>query len=71
MSEQAITVKGITRRDEMRRKRTQREEVRKILAAVRAELAAQKHYGLEPTAKRPVVHLNDVITRARASVRHG
>ena len=52
-----------------RNKRVQREEVRRILAAVRAELAAQKQYGLGSEAKRPVVHLNEIIQRARSTLR--
>jgi hypothetical protein len=51
-----------------RSKRTQREEVRRILAAVRAELAAQKQYDLEPGRKRPVVHLDEIIQRARQAI---
>jgi len=57
----------------MRRKRQQREEVRRLLAAVRSELAAQKHHetaGRYATQQRPVVHLSDIIQRAQSSTRH-
>jgi hypothetical protein len=50
------------------RKRKQREEVRRILAAVRAELAAQRQYELEGRSRR-VVHLDELIKRARSTVR--
>jgi len=58
----------------MRRKRQQREEVRKLLAAVRTELAAQKHHelaGRQSGDWRPVVHLNEIIQRAQTDARHG
>lgn len=52
-----------------RKNRTQRQEVRRILAAVRQEL---KDYRLEYedlSDNRPVMHLNEVITRARQASR--
>ncbi len=49
------------------KKRKQREEVRKILAAMREELAAQR-VAQETKPVRESLHLNELITRARASV---
>ena len=49
-----------------RKNRAQREEVRKILKAMRQELAEQRvAYEHEPT-HRPVLHLNELIGRASA-----
>lgn len=51
-----------------RKNRTQRQEVRRILAAMRNELKDYRlHY--EDLDSHPVLHLNEVITRARESVR--
>lgn len=48
-----------------RQKRLQRQEVRKLLDAMRKEL---KNYRLQyedlPDAKRPVMHLNELMQRA-------
>jgi hypothetical protein len=49
-----------------RKKRKQREEIRRILAAVRQELAEQR---LAPTEARQTVSLGEIITRARQSTR--
>ena len=51
-----------------RKKRAQREEVRKILAVMRRELAEQRlAYEHEP--KHSVMHLNELISGATAQVR--
>lgn len=52
-----------------RKNRTQRQEVRRILAAMRQELKDYRlHYEDMPDS-RPVMHLNEVITRAKESTR--
>lgn len=50
-----------------RKNRTQRQEVRRILAAVRKELQDYRlHYEDLPEERRPVMHLNEIIARARS-----
>lgn len=52
-----------------RKNRTQRQEVRRILANMRQELQEYRlHYEDMPDS-RPVIHLNDVIMRARETAR--
>jgi hypothetical protein len=51
-----------------RKNRTQRQEVRKILAAMRHELKDYRLHYEDVPDNRPVVHLNEVISRARGSV---
>lgn len=52
-----------------RKNRTQRQEVRRVLAAMRQELKEYKLHYEEMPESRPVMHLNEVITRARNSAR--
>jgi hypothetical protein len=50
-----------------RKNRTQRQEVRRILAAVRQELQDYRlHYEELPDGNRPMLHLNEIISRARS-----
>ncbi len=52
-----------------RKNRTQRQEVRRILAAMRTELQEYRlHYEDMPESC-PMVHLNEVISRAKESAR--
>ncbi|MBA2279406.1 hypothetical protein H0V99_03140 [Candidatus Saccharibacteria bacterium] len=51
-----------------RRKRKQREEVRKILAAMRQELAEQRLAQAYQASSQPVLYLNELITHARQSL---
>lgn len=52
-----------------RKKRAQREEVRKILATIRLELAAQR-VAQEHGSQRPTtLHLNELLARARRPLR--
>jgi hypothetical protein len=52
-----------------RKNRTQRQEVRRILAHMRKELQDYRlNYEELPEGRRPVIHLNEVISRARARV---
>ena len=54
-----------------RKNKIQRQEVRRILDAVRQELQEYRlHYEDMPDS-RPVIHLDEVITRARNHVRDG
>lgn len=48
-----------------RQNRTQRQEVRRILAAMRNELQEYRLHYEDMPDNRPVLHLNEVITRAR------
>lgn len=48
-----------------RKNRTQRQEVRKILAAMRQELQEYRLHYEDVPDKHPVMRLNEVITRAR------
>lgn len=48
-----------------RKNRTQRQEVRKILAAMRHELHEYRLRYEDLPDNRPVIHLNEVIQRAR------
>ncbi|CAN5427633.1 hypothetical protein BH10PAT3_BH10PAT3_4900 [soil metagenome] len=48
-----------------RKNRTQRQEVRRILAAMRQELQEYRLNYEDMPDNRPVVHLNEVISRAR------
>ena len=52
-----------------RKNRTQRQEVRRILAAMRQELQEHRLSYEDLPGSRPVVHLDEVITRARNQVR--
>jgi hypothetical protein len=51
-----------------RRKRAQREEVRKILATMRLELAAQRLTQEKAVRSEATLHLNDLLSRARSSI---
>ncbi len=52
-----------------RKNKTQRLEVRRILDAVRQEIKDYRLEYEELSDTRPVIHLNEVITRARMSAR--
>lgn len=52
-----------------RKNKVQRQEVRRILAAMRQELQERRLHYEDITDNRPVLHLNEVITRARQSSR--
>jgi ABC-type uncharacterized transport system ATPase subunit len=51
-----------------RRKRAQREEVRKILATMRLELAAQRLAQEKSAQNKTVLHLNELFTRSQRSL---
>jgi len=48
-----------------RKNRTQRQEVRRILDAMRQELKEYRLHYEDLPESRPVIHLNEVINRAR------
>ena len=52
-----------------RKNRTQRQEVRRMLAAMRQELQEYRLHYEDMPVSRPVIHLDEVITRARNQVR--
>ena len=52
-----------------RKNRTQRQEVRRILAAMREELRDYKLHYEDVPENRPMVRLDEVMRRARESVR--
>lgn len=51
-----------------RKNRTQRQEVRRMLAAMREELKDYKLHYEDMPESRPVMRLNELMTRARRSV---
>lgn len=51
-----------------RKNKVQRQEVRRILAAVRQELQEHELHYEEISNSRPVLHLDEVLTRARNRV---
>ena len=52
-----------------RKNRTQRQEVRRILAAMRTELKDYRLHYEDLSERHDVIHLNEVITRAKESAR--
>ena len=48
-----------------RKNKTQRQEVRRILAAMRQELQEHQLHYEDISSSRPVIHLDEVIARAR------
>ncbi len=52
-----------------RKKRHQREEVRKILESMRLELAAQRLSQEQSRQSSPMLRLNEVVSRARSTLR--
>lgn len=51
-----------------RKKRKQREEVRKILKAMREELAERRHIEEQDKTRESTLHLNELIKKSRESV---
>lgn len=51
-----------------RRKRKQREEVRKILKTMREELKSQRLAQLQDSSQESTLHLNEVIKKAHKSI---